>query len=102
MKKILVIQTASIGDVILSTPVIESLHSKFPDAKIDFLLKKGTDSLFKAHPFLNQVIVWDKSKRKYPNFLRILKNVRQTNYDYVINIQRFASTGFLTVFSHGS
>jgi len=100
LKKILVIQTASIGDVILSTPVIESLHSKFPDAKIDFLLKKGTDSLFKAHPFLNQVIVWDKSKRKYPNFLRILKNVRQTNYDYVINIQRFASTGFLTAFSH--
>jgi len=100
LKKILVIQTASIGDVILSTPVIESLHSKFPDAKIDFLLKKGTDSLFKAHPFLNQVIVWDKSKRKYPNFLRILKNVRQTHYDYVINIQRFASTGFLTAFSH--
>ncbi|HNY06660.1 MAG TPA: glycosyltransferase family 9 protein [Bacteroidales bacterium] len=100
MKQILVIQTASIGDVILSTPVIESLHSKFPDAKIDFLLKKGTDSLFKAHPFLNQVIVWDKSKRKYPNFLRILKSVRQTNYDYVINIQRFASTGFLTAFSH--
>ena len=100
MKKILVIQTASIGDVILSTPVIESLHSKFPDAKIDFLLKKGTDSLFKAHPFLNQVIVWDKSKRKYPNFLKILKNIRQTHYDYVINIQRFASTGFLTVFSH--
>ena len=41
MKKVLIIQTASIGDVILATPVLEGLHSTFPDCKIDLLIKKG-------------------------------------------------------------
>ncbi len=45
LRKFLVIQTASIGDVILATPVIEKLHFHFPDAKIDFLVKKGESEL---------------------------------------------------------
>ena len=96
-EKILVIQTASIGDVILATPVIEQLHLRFPEARIDFLLKKGTHSLFDGHPFLNEVIVWDKSKNKYLSFFRILKKIRQSRYNLIINIHRFFTSG-LTVF----
>ncbi|NLN94938.1 MAG: glycosyltransferase family 9 protein [Bacteroidales bacterium] len=96
-EKILVIQTASIGDVILATPVIEQLHLRFPEARIDFLLKKGTHSLFDGHPFLNEVIVWDKSKNKYLSFFRILKKIRQRRYNLIINIHRFFTSG-LTVF----
>lgn len=33
--------------------------------------------------------------------MRILKEIRAIQYDYVINLQRFASTGFLTAFSKG-
>jgi heptosyltransferase-2 len=99
LNKILVIQTASIGDVILATPVIEKLHFHFPDAAIDFLIKKGNESLLESHPFLNRVLVWDKSTEKYKNLLRLLQVIRVENYDCVINIQRFASSGFITVFS---
>ena len=42
---ILVIQTASIGDVILATPVVEKLHRFFPDSRIDLLVKKGNEGL---------------------------------------------------------
>ena len=41
MQKFLIIQTAFIGDVILATVLIERLHADFPDAQIDFLLRKG-------------------------------------------------------------
>lgn len=41
MKKALIIQTAYIGDVILATPIIETLHLNFPECKIDFMLKKA-------------------------------------------------------------
>jgi ADP-heptose:LPS heptosyltransferase len=99
LKKILVIQTASIGDVILATPVIEKLHLFFPDARIDLLVKKGNEALFTGHPFLNNVITWNKSNRKIRNFLWILFDIRKNHYDAVINIQRFALTGFLTAFS---
>jgi len=97
LKKYLVIQTASIGDVILATPVIEKLHRHFPDAQIDILIKKGNESLFKGHPFLHKLLVWDKKTNKYKNFRKLLHIIRDTHYEGVINLQRFASTGFLTI-----
>jgi heptosyltransferase II len=96
----LLIQTASIGDVILATPIIEKLHRFFPGSKIDFLLKAGNESLFDGHPFLNRVIVWNKKENKYRQFLSILKVIRAESYDRVINVQRFASTGLLTCLSN--
>ena len=99
IKKFLVIQTASIGDVILATPVIEKLHFHFPDAKIDFLVKKGNQSLFEAHPFLHKILIWDKSTNKYRNFNGLIDVIRDNKYDCVINIQRFAASGLLTIYS---
>lgn len=99
LRKVLVIQTASIGDVILATPVLERLHNSFPDAAIDMLIKKGTEELFHGHPFLNNLIIWDKSRNKYSNLFRLLLQIRRRDYDLVVNIQRFFSTGFLTVCS---
>lgn len=99
MKRILVIQTASIGDVILATPVLEKLRASYPDAAIDLLIKKGTESLFESHPFLRTVYVWDKKDGKYKNWQKILKQVRSNEYDLVVNIQRFFSMSLFTVLS---
>ncbi len=99
MKKILIIQTASIGDVILATPVLEKLHYHYPDAEIDFLLKKGNERLFDGHPFLHALLIWDKSKDKYKNFRKLIQEIRENKYDSVINIQRFASSGLITILS---
>jgi ADP-heptose:LPS heptosyltransferase len=97
--KFLIIQTAFTGDVVLATALIEKLHRFFPDAEIDFLLRKGNESLLIGHPFLHEVIVWDKQSKKLLNLLNILRHIRKRKYDRVINVQRFAATGFLTAFS---
>lgn len=99
LRKFLVIQTASIGDVILATAVIEKLHQFYPEARIDILVKKGNQDLFNNHPFINEVITWNKTTQKIINFLWILHDIRKNRYDVVINIQRFLSTGILTAFS---
>lgn len=99
MNKILVIQTASIGDVILSTPVLESLHRCFPEATIMLLVKKGMEGLFTGHPFLSRVLTWDKSHRKNQNLLRLIRDIRKERFDAVYNIQRFGSTGLITALS---
>lgn len=99
MNKILIIQTASIGDVILSTALAEKLHAFYPEAEIDMLVKNGMDALFRGHPFVKKVLVWNKKKDKYVNLFRILIQVRRNQYDAVINIQRFVSTGIITGFS---
>jgi heptosyltransferase-2 len=99
MKKFLIIQTASIGDVVLATPLIEKIHQSIPGASIDFLVKKGMEGLFTEHPIIHELLIWDKSNRKYRNFLALVSKVRNNRYDIVINIQRFAATGLLTVLS---
>lgn len=95
----LIIQTASIGDVILVTPVMESLHAAFPDAIIDLVVKKGNEDLFTGHPYLHRIITWDKSSGKYRNLFRMIGSIRSHTYQHVINIQRFGSTGLLTLLS---
>ncbi|MDE3252020.1 MAG: glycosyltransferase family 9 protein [Bacteroidota bacterium] len=97
MQKILLIQTAFIGDVVLSTGILEKLHQFLPDARISILVRKGNETLFNGHPFLSEVLVWDKQKNKYTNLFRVLQQVRNRRFDRVINVQRFAATGLLTV-----
>ena len=99
MQKFLIIQTAFIGDVVLATPLIEKLHAFFPEAKIDFLLRKGNETLLLNHPFLHEVLVWDKQKQKQQNLFRLIHRIRKNRYDKLINLQRFAATGLLTAFS---
>ena len=99
MKKILVIQTAFIGDVVLATALIENLHQQWPEVKMDILVRKGNESLFESHPFLNQVLVWDKKNNKYHHWVGLLFKIRSNQYDVVINAQRFAATGAWTALS---
>lgn len=95
LKKILIIQTAFIGDVVLATALIEKFASGHPGIAIDFLLRKGNENLLLDDPRLNQVLIWDKKGSKFKNLLRLAKKVRKERYDLVVNLQRFLSTGLL-------
>lgn len=98
-ERILVIQTAFIGDVILATALLEKLHQHLPLAKIDFLVRKGNESLLTEHPFIHELIIWNKQESKYRSLYGLLKQIRSTKYDAIINTQRFGSTGMLTALS---
>ena len=98
MDKVLIIQTAFLGDVILATPLIENIHEHFPNAQIDFLLKKGNEALLKEHPILRKTYVFDKS-RKRKSMMELIRSIRKEQYDLVINLHRFASSGLITTFS---
>jgi heptosyltransferase-2 len=99
VKKYLIIQTASIGDVILSTSIGEKLRQHDPNSRIDYLVKKGTEGIFHGNIGVNEVYVWDKKTSKYKNLLQFIFLIRQQKYDYAINLQRFFSSGFITLFS---
>ena len=98
-KRFLILQTAFTGDVILSTPIAEAINHFDPSIEIDFLVRKGNEGLFKNHPFVKNVLVWDKSKNKYKNLFSILVQIRRNRYSVLINCQRFAASGLLTIFS---
>ena len=98
-KKILICQTAFLGDVILATVLVEALRHRFPHATIDFLVRKNNEQVLDRHPFLRRVFIWDKIVHKWRNYGRLLLDIRRQEYDLLVNVQRHFSTGLLTIFS---
>ncbi len=99
LHSVFIIQTAFIGDVILATGLIEKLRQHFPKASIDFLLRKGNEDLLIGHPLLRNVLIWNKKEAKVSNLIKIIGQIRRNRYDCVVNVHRFASSGFITALS---
>lgn len=99
MYKFLIIQTAFTGDVVLATSIVEKLHATYPDAQIDFLLRKGNEGLFTDHPFIKNVLVWDKKGGKYRNLVKMIMRVRKEKYTHIINPHRFMTSGLIMLFA---
>ncbi len=99
MNRILIIQTAFLGDVILATPLISELKRIYPEAFIDVLVKKGNESLLFNHPAVSTILTFDKRNPKIISLWKSIRNMRKNRYDLVVNVNRFASSGILTLFS---
>lgn len=75
------------------------MHAEFPSAKISILVRKGNESIYHNHPFLHEVIIWNKQENKIRHLFELKKKIKQSKFDCVINCHRYASSGFLTAFS---
>jgi len=95
MQSILIIQTAFLGDVILATPVISELKRIYPTSNIDVLVRKGNESLIDNNPYINTTYVFDKKEGKIKNMWLLIKQFRANNYDLIINLHRFGSSGII-------
>ena len=96
MKRFLVIQTAFLGDVILATPVVSELRRIYPDAQIDMLVRRGNEGILENHPAIDNVYTLNKKEGKLKEIKRLVKLFRAQNYDEVINLHRFGSSGMIT------
>jgi heptosyltransferase-2 len=97
--KLLIIQTAFLGDVVLATSLLETLHAEFPEAELHILVRSGNEGLFRQHPYLKKVFVWDKSAPKWKTIYSLIKQIRREKYDETIVVQRYFTAGLLAVFS---
>ncbi|HNP17070.1 MAG TPA: glycosyltransferase family 9 protein [Fulvivirga sp.] len=98
LSKILIIQTAFLGDVVLASALLEKLHQAHPDSELHFLLRKGNEAVFNGHPYIAKLWIFDKGQ-KLKNAFKIIKALRVERYDLVINLQRFAMSGIITALS---
>lgn len=98
--KILVVQTAFIGDAILASAALESIHKAFPQAELHILVRNGNETLFENHPYLKKVWVWNKKENKLRNLFKLISQIRKENFDWLINLHRFASSGIITALSN--
>jgi heptosyltransferase-2 len=99
MEKILVIQTAFIGDAILTMPMIEKLKEKFPSNEIDVLCIPSTREIFAASPFVSEVLVIDK-KNAHKSILKLYKfaeEISKRNYTKIYSPHRSFRTSFIVM-----
>ncbi len=82
MKKILVIRFSSIGDIVLTTPVIRCLKNQLQDVEIHVLTKKKFSGLYKTNPYINKVYEYADSLRDN------IAELKLENYDYVVDLQK--------------
>ena len=89
--KILIIHTAFIGDIVLSTPLIQKLKDLYPKSKIDYLTLPTNQSVLYNNPNLNEIILYDKKEKDkgIKGFLKVLKILKQKKYDYAVIPHRF-------------
>ena len=86
-QKILIIQTAFLGDLILSTGFFQKIRNLFPDATIHVIVNKGTESILENHPGVDLVLSFDKKeiKKTVLGFFDFLQKIRSENYDLVFS-----------------
>jgi len=89
--KILIIHTAFIGDIVLSTPLIQRLKYMYPNSKIDYLTLPTNQSVINNNPNLHEILLYDKKGKDkgIKGFLRVLKILKQKKYDYAVIPHRF-------------
>tara|TARA_B110000238_G_scaffold179394_1_gene202625 strand:+ start:208 stop:1131 length:924 start_codon:yes stop_codon:yes gene_type:complete len=86
IKKILFITLSNIGDVILTTPTLEALHSKFPNATFDIVGDKRSEILFKYCPYIDNFFEKNKELGWYGIFL-LIRKLRQKKYDLAVDLR---------------
>ncbi|MBL0176957.1 MAG: glycosyltransferase family 9 protein [Ignavibacteria bacterium] len=95
-RRILVIKLRAIGDVLLSTIVLNNLRAAWPDADIDFLTETPSRDVVEGHPSGARVIVFHPKK---DNPLLFFWRLRRARYDLVIDLfcnPRSAQMAFAT------
>ena len=86
-QRILLIRFSSIGDIILTSPVIRVLRERAPEARIDMVVKREYAELVQTNPRLNKIYAFDK-RTKLPGLLNLVRQVRAVRYDLILDLQR--------------
>ncbi len=89
--RILIIQLRRIGDVIVTTPVIDVLRRQFPAARIEFLVEPAAAPVLDNFPGLDERLVFEKSK-----FWFWVRELRRRRYDWVLDFMNNPRTAQLT------
>lgn len=78
--KFLIIRFSSIGDIVLTTPVVRCLRNKYPDAVIHYLTKKKFATILQSNPYIDKVIMLEDGLKS------ILIDLEKENYDGIIDL----------------
>lgn len=108
MIKVLIIRLSSIGDIIHTFPMIKDIKDNISNVSIDWLVDKSFCELLKQNKNVDNVIgiplrKWKKNKLCIvSNFLKWRKNIKNKDYDFIIDAQGLIKSSILTRVFNGN
>jgi heptosyltransferase-2 len=94
-----VIQTAFLGDVVLTLPLVRAIRNVRPGAAVDLVVAPRAAAVLAAHPDIRETIIYDKRGRDAgaSGFLRLLRELRRRNYAAAIVPHRSIRSAMLAL-----
>lgn len=80
IKKILIIRFSSIGDIVLTSPVVRCIKKQMPETEIHYLTKKSFSILVESNPYIDKIHLLDD------NLSKTLKDLESENFDFIIDL----------------
>lgn len=78
--KFLIIRFSSIGDIVLTTPIIRCLKLQLPNAEVHFLTKKSFKGILESNPYIDKLLLLDES------WELMMHELQQENYTHIIDL----------------
>ncbi len=82
MKKILIIRFSSIGDIILTSPVIRCLKEQLPEVEIHYLAKKQFIPILQSNPHLTKIHLFKE------NYQELIPKLKAEQFDHIVDLHK--------------
>ena len=101
---ILIIHTAFIGDIVLSTALVSKVKEKYPDSNIYYLTTPLGKEILKNNPKIKEVIVYDKKGKDkgIAAFISFVRKIRKLKIDVCLTPHRYLRSSILSLLSGAS
>jgi heptosyltransferase-1 len=100
-ERVCLIKPSSLGDVVHALPVLSALRTRWPSARIAWVVNRGLRGLLDGHPELDEVIAFDRAQASFrPGGIlitgRFLVDLRRRRFDVTIDLQGLLRSGIMT------
>lgn len=85
-RRILFVSLSNVGDAVMTTPVLEALHGRYPDAVIDIVADRRSSELFQYCPYRGRILHKDKRAGVH-GLLGLIRDLRRTRYDLAVDLR---------------
>ena len=98
---ILIIHTAFIGDIVLSTALVSKIKEKYPDSDIYYLTTPLGKEILKNNPKIKEIIVYDKrgKDKGFRAFISFVRKIRKLKIDVCLTPHRYLRSSILSFLS---
>jgi ADP-heptose:LPS heptosyltransferase len=100
-RRILIVLTGSIGDVIRALPLLGRIRRAWPDAYIGWAIEPKSEPLLRGHPWVDKLIVYNRRYAPW-TFVPFLRRIRSEHFDLVLDLQRHFKSGLISLVSGAS